>query len=51
MAKRKLSKKAQSFISRKIKKLLDEGYPQEQAVAVAYSYAKKRGFKVRKKRK
>jgi uncharacterized protein YdaT len=51
MPKRKLSKKAQSFISRKIKKLIDEGYSQKQAVAIAYSYARKRGFRVPKKRK
>jgi uncharacterized membrane-anchored protein len=51
MAKRKLSKKAQSYISAKIKKLIEEGYPQKQAIAIAYSYARKRGFKVRRKRK
>ena len=51
MAKRKLSKKAQSYVSHKIKKLLDEGYPKKQAVAIAYSYARRRGLKVGKKRK
>jgi hypothetical protein len=51
MAKGKLSKKAQSYISRKIKKLIKEGYPQKQAVAIAYSYAKKRRFRVGKRRK
>jgi hypothetical protein len=51
MAKRKLSKKAQLYISAKIKKLIEEGYPQKQAIAIAYSYARKRGFKVRRKRK
>jgi transposase len=51
MSKRKLSKRAQSYISKKIKKLIEEGYPQEQAIAIAYSYAQRHGFKVRKKRK
>lgn len=32
----------QKYISRKIKKLRDEGRPQDQAVAMAYSYEKKR---------
>lgn len=27
--------------SSKIRKLIDEGYPQKQAVAIAYSYARK----------
>ena len=42
----KLSKKAREYISRKIKILMDEGYPQKQAVAIAYSYARRKGYKV-----
>lgn len=38
--------KAKSFISDKIKKLKEEGRPQKQAVAMAYAYAKKAGYKV-----
>lgn len=44
--KNEASDKAKDFISNKIKKLKDEGYPQKQAVAIAYSYAKKQGYKV-----
>jgi len=40
------SEEANDYISMKIKKLKDEGYPQDQAVAIAYSYAKKKGYKV-----
>lgn len=39
--KKKLSDKDKEFISNKIKKLIDEGYPQKQAVAIAYSYLKR----------
>ena len=45
--KRKISKKASMFISRKIKKLVDEeDYSQNQAIAIAYSLARKKGYKV-----
>lgn len=40
--------KAAAFISAKIKKLLAEGYPQRQAVAIAHSYARRRGYRVRR---
>lgn len=42
----KLTDKASNYISKKIVKLRDEGYPQKQAIAIAYSYAKKKGYKV-----
>ena len=38
--------------SSKISKLIDEGYPQKQAVAIAYSYARKaESEKARKRHK
>jgi len=40
------SRAARVFMSTKIKKLVGEGYPQKQAVAIAYSMARKRGMKV-----
>lgn len=36
---RRLSKRQRTFISRKIPLLIDEGYPQRQAVAIAYRMA------------
>ena len=36
--------KRQNYISRKIKLLIDEGYPHEQAVAIAHKYAEERGL-------
>jgi hypothetical protein len=44
----KLSKDARDFISHKISKLHDEGYKGDQAVAIAYSYARKAGYDVPK---
>ena len=43
-----VSKEAQEYISNKISKLNDEGYENPQAVAMAYSYAKKAGYRVPK---
>lgn len=40
-----MTDKGKDYLSNKIKKLKDEGYPQKQAVAIAYSYAKKKGYK------
>lgn len=40
------TKAARDFIAKKIKKLLKEGYPQKQAVAIAYQYARDAGYKV-----
>jgi len=37
---------AQSFISGKIGMLVREGYPQQQAIAIAYSMARKAGYRV-----
>lgn len=37
---------AAEYVSNKISKLKGEGYPDNQAAAIAYSMAKKRGFKV-----
>ena len=42
------SKKAQEFVSKKIKILMGEGMKREQAIAVALGMARKRGFKVPK---
>lgn len=42
----RVSRAAQSFISSKISKLVREGYPQQQAIAIAYSMARRGGFKV-----
>jgi hypothetical protein len=42
----KLTNDAKDFISKKIKKLIGEGRPQKQAVAMAYSYARKEGYDV-----
>ena len=51
MRKTKLTKKASRFISRKIKFLeAKEHIPPKQAQAMAYSYAKRRGFKIPKKK-
>jgi hypothetical protein len=41
-----LTDKAQSYVSMKIAKLKKEGYPDDQAAAIAYSMARKRGFEV-----
>jgi biotin operon repressor len=40
------SKKAQAFVSRKIRKLRDEGVPQKQAEAEALSIARQKGYKI-----
>ncbi len=40
------TKEAQHFVSNKIRKLRDEGYPQRQAVAIALEIARDRGYKV-----
>ena len=42
-----VSKKAQKYISKKIKINLKEGYPQEQAIAIAYSQARAKGYKIK----
>ena len=42
----KLSKKASLFIARNVKQQRDEGKSEKQAVAIAYSKARKAGFKV-----
>lgn len=43
------SKKAQMYISRKIRKLKHEGYKPKQSQAIAYAMAREKGYKVRKK--
>lgn len=35
-----------TFIRRKTRKLINEGYPIKQALAIAYDYARKAGYKV-----
>jgi len=42
----KTSRAAHRFIGRKIRILRHEGYPARQAQAVAYSMARKKGYKV-----
>jgi len=41
-----LTQDAKDFIAKKIKFLIGEGRPQKQAVAMAYQYAKKEGYKI-----
>lgn len=36
--------KKNAYISKKISKLMDEGYPQKQAIAIAYKYADDKDF-------
>jgi len=45
---RKVSAEARKFVSQKIRKNIREGKPTQQAVAVAFSQARKAGFKVPK---
>jgi hypothetical protein len=42
------SKAARKFIARKIRKLYGEGYRGKQAVAIAYSMARKKGYRLPK---
>ena len=44
-----MSKSDDKYISAKIKKLMDEGYKQKQAIAIAYSMNKERKKNPRKK--
>jgi hypothetical protein len=44
--KKKMSAEAREWIGKKIAKLKDEGKENDQAVAIAYSMARKRGFDV-----
>lgn len=48
---RKLSPKAQRFVSRKIEVLRREGYGPKQSAAIAYSMARKKGYKVPRRRR
>lgn len=49
-AKAKMTGEAQDFISKKIKILIDEGYEQEQATAIAYDMARKEGYDIPEKK-
>ena len=42
----KMTEQAQKFVSRKISQLQREGVPKRQSVAIAFSEARERGFKV-----
>ena len=42
----KITKVAQEFIKRKIRQNVAEGKPKKQSVAIAFSQARERGFKV-----
>jgi len=44
-----MAKKVDTFVSGKIRKLKSEGYPHDQAIAIALDTARKRGLKVKKK--
>lgn len=41
-----ISKEARKFISKKIKKNLEEGKPFRQSIAIAYSQARAEGYKI-----
>lgn len=42
-----MSKEAQKYIGNKVEKMMKEKKrPQDQNIAIAYNYAKKRGFKM-----
>lgn len=45
------SERARAYVAEKIPKLVREGYPQQQAVAIAMSMARRRGMKVPQERK
>ncbi len=48
----RMTKKAQAYISKKARKLYKEGYTAPgQAAAIAYKYAREKGYKVAKRRK
>jgi len=49
--KNSMTDEAQKFISDKIRKLMDEGKPQNQAIAIAYEMARERGYDVPNKPK
>jgi len=46
-----MSRKAAGFIARKVQILRREGYPTKQAVAIAYATARRRGYKVPRRRR
>lgn len=43
-----MTKQAKAFISKKIKMIMHEGYPQQQAIAIAHSMARKAGYSIPK---
>jgi len=49
--KEKMSKRASAFIAREAKKQYKHGKSIKQAVAIAYSKARKKGFKIPQRRK
>ena len=44
--KRRMSKRASAFIAREARKQYRHGKPQKQAVAIAYSKARRKGYKI-----
>jgi len=42
----KVSKEGRKYISKKIRKLIHEGYPPPQATAIAYDMARRKGFHI-----
>jgi hypothetical protein len=49
--KRRISKEARMFIANKVRKNILEGKPVKQSIAIAYSQAKQKGFKIKKPRR
>jgi len=41
-----MSKRAERYIQRKVRKLRHEGYRQRQSIAIAYAMARDKGYKV-----
>ncbi len=48
---RKLSKKASAFIARETRRQRHEGKPPRQSVAIAYSKARRHGYKIPRRKR
>lgn len=46
MRKRKMSKRAERYIQRKVRKLRHRGYRPRQSVTLAYEMAREKGYKI-----
>jgi hypothetical protein len=49
--KRRMSKKASAFIAREVKRQIKHGKPRKRAIAIAYSKARKAGYKIPPRKK